>query len=119
MKTRLYKTLPGLMKACGARSFSLYEFLEKRFYSNGKSFKVTDELHTKLLNMFASALWERGAEKKAYKLERVGICGILRRVCIDMYRSNKTKKLEFRPHYCAGQDYPSEIRFIQRMVNNS
>lgn len=115
-KARTYKTLNGLMRGAQSNTFTLYEMLDGRFYQNWKRFEVTDELRDQLLNMFASAIWSR-PKTHIWKLERIENCGILRRVMIDKSRDRKTGKIYFYASYCAGQDYPSEIRFIQRLAN--
>ena len=112
MKTYKYKTLSGLMKASKGNQFTLNELIEGRFYHTGKRFKVTEELQRDLLQMYAKAIWERQWKTKFNKLGMLKPCGILQRVYIAKHNN------EFRSHYCAGQDYPSEIRFIQKMVNN-
>lgn len=116
-KARTYKTLNGLMRGAQRNTFTLYEMLDDKFYENWKRFKVTDELRDQLLGMFASAIWERGASGKTWKLERIKNCGILRRVMIDKRHDRKTGKIYYHAYYCAGQDYPSEIRFIQQLAN--
>lgn len=105
------------MRGAQSDTFTLYEMLDGKFYRNWKKFEVTNELRDQLLGMFASAIWERGASRKTWKLERIENCGILRRVMICKRRDRKTGKIYFYASYCAGQDYPSEIRFIQQLAN--
>lgn len=114
---RKYTTLSGFFKAIGKHQFNLNEFNARRTMLNGKyqSFKLSYELRDELLQLFASAIWERGAASKAWKLENVTPCGILRRVWIE--RRKNGRKYEYNSTYCAGQDYISEIRFIQNYVN--
>lgn len=115
-KARIYKTLNGLMRGAQSDSISLYEMLDGRFYRNWQKFEVTDELRDHLLNLFASAIWSK-PKTHTWKLERIENCGILRRVMINKRRDRKTGKIYYYASYCAGQDYPSEIRFIQRLAN--
>lgn len=114
MKTRHYKTLSGLFRALSYPCFTLEEFLRGRaFMKQGHcNFTLSDELRAKVLDMFASAIWERGHKKKAWKLEWAKPCGILGRVMI-----NKSQNGVYYAKYCAGQSYPDEIRFIQLMMN--
>ena len=112
METKHYKTLNGLFKAY-RNEYNYDYYLRGTCWIKGRNYKITmsDELRNKVLNLFASAIWERGAASKAWKLENVKSCGILRRVMISKYNG------KFYASYCAGQDYPSEIKFIQNWIN--
>lgn len=116
MKTRRYNTIGGLFRALkksGANFFTLSDYLSGRLYLGGGlcNIKLSDKLRDEILQIFAGAIWERGAAGKAWKLKRLQNCGILRRVAI--YK----RFGEYRAEYCAGQDYTAEIRLIQKIIN--
>lgn len=116
MKTRKYNTIGGLFRALkksGANCFTLSDYLNKRLYIGGQwcNIELSAALCDEILRLFAGVIWKRGAAGKAWKLESVRNCGILRRVAIWEYRG------EYRAEYCAGQDYTAEIRIIQKIVN--
>lgn len=100
------------MRQCGRNGFSLSDLLSGRAYLGGKwqKFTLSPQLRRQVLEMFAGVIWTRGAKEKAYRLEGVKDCGILRRVIINTYKG------KYIPEYVAGQDYTAEIRFIQRLA---
>lgn len=115
MKTRKYNTLRGLFRALKCNQFSLSEFLNGQIYTRKgwARFELSEDLFDKCLSLFASAIYERGAERRKRDLLNLPDCGILRRVMICKEFG------EFRGSYCAGQDHPAEIRYIQGLVRRA
>ena len=116
MKTRKYNTIGGLFRALkksGQNYYTLSDYLSGRIYMGDGwcNIILSDPLQDKTLQIFAGAIWERGAAGKAWKLKSVQNCGILQRVAI------RYAKNEYRAEYCAGQDYTAEIRLIQKIIN--
>lgn len=114
MKARKYNTLRGLFRALKFNQFSLSEFLNGQIYTRKgwARFELSEDLKEKCLSMFASAIYERGAEMRKRDLLNLQDCGILRRVMIEQDLGN------FRGSYCAGQDHTAEIRYIQCLVRS-
>lgn len=115
MKTRHYKTISGLFRALSNGTqrpqFTMHDYLSGRAIIGGRwqSFTLSDELADKVRGMFAGAIWSRGADEKAWRIDRAENCGIFRRVMIEK------RKGVYYASYCAGQDYTAEVRFIQRL----
>jgi hypothetical protein len=104
MKTRDYKTLRGLTKH--VHQYSLDDFVKGMAYHDKLGWikiRLSDELRDELVKGFADAIDLR----KAYRLETLyESCGILKRLFYDGRRFT----------YCAGQDYPGEVRFIKDWI---
>lgn len=110
MKTYRYKTLRGLVSQsyCPVTFNQLKkgQFIHKTH--GWVKFKLPDEELEIAFTALAKVIWERNW--------RSGLCrmncyngrmhGIFDRLWIDK---------DMRAEYCAGQDYTSEIRFIQRL----
>ena len=114
MKTINYKTLRGLVKQSIYDSISFNDFKRGQFYhkTHGRvKFRLPEEEKDKAYEMFASAVYSNG-KANAYKLWQYGgrSYGILERLTIIC------KSYGFRGDYCAGQDYTSEIRTIQKII---
>lgn len=110
--TRHYKTLRGLINALDINQLDLRTFNRGAAYSpkfrKYLKFSVSDKVAAEYYNGIASVLYKR---PKAWQVERLKYYtdGIASRLWYDS--SSKTYE------YCAGQDYPAEIRFIQYRLN--
>lgn len=111
MKTKKYKTLKGLMKALRTRQWTVLDMNrgEAWFPSEGKTCKF--ELPATVVEDFylgcAKKIWVRPKSWQVGCLKYV-TQGIFRRLWYDEDGSYT---------YCAGQDYPSEIRCMQNIIN--
>lgn len=111
MKTKKYKTLAGLMKALRTRQWTVLDMNrgEAWFPSEGKTCKF--ELPIEVIEQFywgcAKEVWVRPKEWQVNRLKDV-TQGIFRRLWCDE---------NGRYTYCAGQDYPGEIRCMQNIIN--
>jgi len=103
MKTKIhkYKTLKGLIR--NTRQFSFATLLSGRYYHNKTGWgklKVSVELEQEVYNLFNSFL--------NININRFASnCGLFSRLIIE-------KDLKVR--YIAGQNYPSEIRHLKRLL---
>ena len=118
MKKRHYKTLRGLFDANDIRQFSLSDYLSKSVYCYKRSewihFTPSEDAAEEICRLFAIGLCETkpSQERFARLIPRIGKnCGIFRRLIIEKGSNGK-----FRSHYCAGQDYDSEIRYVQSLI---
>lgn len=114
MRTRHYTTLRGLLRMSVTNRISMYDILTERANIKGcgwTKISLAESLKREIYALFASAIYTNAdrAEVCAKRLRYVRPCGILERLYID-----KTGA-----HYCAGQDYTGEIRFIQRLVRKA
>lgn len=110
MQTRKYKTLKGLLSQ--TRQLNFNDFHANRFFHKKHGwmmFSLPDEEKDKGYAMLASAIYRNGASKTSLMKRYIGKeFGILNR--IFFVRGEAT--------YCAGQDYPAEIRTIQGIFRN-
>lgn len=111
MRTFKYKTLGGILKQ-SATDFTFDNFLSGRFTHKTHgwvSFKLSDEARDEAARKWADVLYARAGEQRTAKVRnyRGRNYGIFRRLA--MTRKGKA-------YYCAGQDYPSEIRLIQGLI---
>lgn len=101
MRTHKYTTVKGLIGK--TRQFSLYTFLNGRMYHNKNgwvNFTLSEKAHNEILNAFKAFL---GLDyMKQYETH-----GIYERLVMDK---------DGRVSYIAGQDYPSEIRTLKRLL---
>lgn len=114
MKTRHYKTLHGLLRMASGNRVTLYDIMANRANIKGfgwTNIALSDSLKSEIYDLFGSVIYANKAKAKecAERLQYVRPCGILDRLYI-----NKTGA-----HYCAGQDYVGEIRFIQGLVRKA
>lgn len=111
-KTRstVYKTLQGLAKQLAYKQIDGEMMAEHRACFGRlyccQNFKVTQEVEDEFWNGMAKIVWDNPSERQV-KCLRYADTWMLRRL---MYSNG-------RFHYCAGQDYPSEIIRIQECVN--
>lgn len=114
MKTRHYKTLRGLLRMSAYNRITLYNILTDRANIKGSGWtkiSLKESLKSEIYALFASAIYTNAqrAEVCAKRLQYIRPCGILERLYIDKSGA----------HYCAGQDYIGEIRFIQGLVRKA
>lgn len=114
MKTRNYKTLRGMMKQVFNHQINFNDFKRSQFYHKTLGwvmFRLPEGEVSKAYEMFASAVYSNGTAN-AYKLRQYHgrDYGILQRLTIIC------KSYGLKGDYCAGQDYPSEIRTIQKII---
>lgn len=111
MKTKKYKTLKGLMKALDNHVFTLRDMNrgEAWFPNERKTcrFELPEEVKRAFYEGIAKVIWAR---PKDWQISRLAYAtfGLTDRL---WWNGNRFE-------YCAGQDYPSEIRFIQREINS-
>lgn len=108
-RTTTYKTLDGLLRQLQWSTLTGENMADKRAtFSNGwhYNFKVTQELEDAFWNGVAHVIWKRPSQNQIEKL-RYAKSWMLRRMMYSKYGFE----------YCAGQDYPSEIRSIQNYIN--
>lgn len=114
MATRKYKTLKGLLSQNGGQ-LGYNDFHRNQFYhktAGWQNFSLPEEEKEKGYIMLASAIYTDG-KKMSYRLRNYNgrAAGILNRIFFE--RNGK------RATYCAGQDYPGEIRFIQKLFRDN
>lgn len=111
MRTFKYKTLRGLLSQ-SATDFTFSDFVSRRFVHKKHgwvAFQLSDEAKDEAAKKWASVVYERAGEQRVAKIRwYLGKnWGIFRRLA--MTRNG-------RAYYCAGQDYPSEIKTIQGLI---
>lgn len=116
MTTKHYKTLNGLLKAIGTNYIDVHTF--SRGYAYFRStyqshkFVLSDEANDEYWSGIAHVIWRKPSDAQISNLERVArrnYMGLFERLWYDGRRFV----------YCAGQDYPSEIRCIQNFINKN
>lgn len=107
-RTRKFKTLAGLMKAADLRYLTATQMRNKRLFfpktRQYQPFKLSDEAENVFWLGIAKVVWERNFRANANNLRYCRRFSLMDRLWYD---GNSYV-------YCAGQDYPSEIRTIQR-----
>lgn len=111
-KTRptTYKTLEGLRRQLTCETITGEQMANMRAHFNDGwhyKFKVTERVENEFWNGIAHVIWRKPSERQI-RLLRYAETWMLRRM---LYTSSN------RFQYCAGQDYPYEIRSIQNYVN--
>ena len=113
MKTRNYKTLKGLLSQAWGNEINYNDFKKGVFYHKKhgyQGFKLPEDEKMKGFEMMSNVIYSNG-KNHVYKL--ANYCGrpfgILSRLTIY------NKSYGFRASYTAGQDYPAEIRTIQKI----
>lgn len=118
MRTRKYKTLVGMLRATGARTFSMDDFLSGQVYNvkchEWQNLKLSDEALRELSDGFCSAL---NCQKSKYdtvffniKFRRILSCGILSNLWVEL-RNNKPSFT-----YCVGQSGDVEYPLVRRIL---
>lgn len=111
-RTRHYKTLKGLLNQlyygnyldaetvkCGRANFKNCSFC---------NFTLSEEAENEFWLGVAKVVWRNPSERQVRNLRYVDTWA-LRRLMYDKHGFS----------YCAGQDYPNEIRTIQRQANKN
>ena len=102
MRNYKIKTIKGILNI--TNQFNLNNFMEKRIYHIKKGYTdlyITDELNNTLYNMFIQFLGINN-------LNNFKSCGIMDRVILNKHNLDIS--------YIAGQDYPSELRYIKKLL---
>jgi hypothetical protein len=106
-----YKTLKGLLNAIGYPDYISGEAManKRARFADGwwYNFRVTDEVENEFWSGMAHVVWKNPSKFQIRNLRYA--------------KSWMLQRMMWKKHgfsYCAGQDYPSEIRTIQRYVNN-
>lgn len=118
MRTRKYKTLVGMLRATGVRTFSMDDFLSGDVYNakchEWQKIELSEEALRELSDGFCSAL---GCQKRKYdtvfynmKYKRIRYCGILSRLWVEL----RNGKPSFT--YCVGQDGYYEYPLVKRIL---
>lgn len=108
---RHYKTLEGLMRACGIKEINLNQMRESRIYHpkfGWIDFTLDDDVRDNFYRGIAEVVWSRVTDERLELVKYADYKYILNRLTY-----NRVYK---RFGYCAGQDYPGEIRFIQNFL---
>ena len=103
-KTLRYTTLKGLINK--TNQFSFNTFLNKRMHHNKYgwvNFRMTDKLYNEISNLFKSFLGL--SENLVFSHTTYGI-----------YERLIIEKRDLKVHYIAGQDYPSELRYLKGLI---
>ena len=111
MKTKHYKTLEGLMRACGIREINLNQMREGRIHHKTLgwiNFTLDEDVKENFYRGIAGVLWSRVTDERIGFVRYADYKYILNRLTYN----GQYKRYE----YCAGQDYPGEIRFIQNLL---
>lgn len=112
MRTIKYKTLKGLLRQLGSRYYTFYDLHSGRFYHKTKGwvrYNLSEEGREQAARKFAGVVWSKVNADRIDQCKNYHgkMCGILERLWI--YKDG-------RATYCAGQDYPSEIRTLQHLM---
>jgi hypothetical protein len=111
MKTRHYKTLEGMMRACGIREINLNQMREGRIHHKTLgwiNFTLDEDVKEDFYRGIAGVLWSRVTDERIEFVRYSDYKYILNRLAYN----GQYKRYE----YSAGQDYPGEIRFIQNLL---
>lgn len=118
MKIRTYKTIEGLLSQCAYHAMNYNEFVSRQFYHEKSrdwcKFDLPEEEIERAVRLFADVVYGRVTKTQ---LDRVRYYsgrsyGILDRLIIQ----KKSYDKGVRCNYCAGQDYPAEIKTIQKIL---
>lgn len=110
-RPRPYKTLKGLTAQLLYNHLTAEGMANKRAYFKDGwwyDFKISQEAEDEFWNGMAHVVWRRPSERQIRNL-RYAKSWMLQRLMFS----------DGRYSYCAGQDYPAEIRTIQNYVNKN
>ena len=116
MRTRKYKTLTGLLKACGRKQFTMNDFLSGRIYAGYKTFKfeLSDEALRELSDGFCYACNCQKSKRDTVffnmKFHKILNRGIMDRLWVELWNG----KPSFT--YCVGQDGDYEYLLVKRIL---
>ena len=120
METRNYKTLKGLFKANGLSYLTLSDFIYKQVYNKNIhayiKFTLSEEAEQEACRRLAECFCFTKPSIKKYADYIHSLrknFGIFSRVWFELRASGK-----FVSTYCAGQDCPAEMRYIQHLIRN-
>lgn len=109
MKTKKYKTLKGLMKALNRQVWTVLDMnCGTAWFPNEEKtckFELPDEVMDEFYRGCCQVIYRHPKEWQIRQISYVN-AGIFRRLWWNGRRYE----------YCAGQDYPSEIRCIQGLI---
>lgn len=110
-----YQSLKGLLSQTSHGEMNFNEFHRAKFYHKTLGwvkFHLPAEEWEKGYMMFANVVYERCGKSKMWRLQcyRGHAHGILDRLSLNLSRN--------RAEYCAGQDYISEMRTIQKIFRD-
>lgn len=111
MRTRHYKTLDGLMRACGIREINLNQMRKGKIYHKTLgwiNFTLPEGVKEDFYRGIAGVVWSRVTDERIDFVKYADDKGILNR----LFYNRQLKRYE----YSAGQDYLGEIRFIQTLL---
>lgn len=109
MRTVKYKTLEGMVKQTLYGRITLNDMRCGRFYHRSKgwvNFKLHNFAQTEFYRGIAGVVWSKVTPIRVAYASQARYMGILDRLWYDGKRYV----------YCAGQDYVSEIRYIQNQL---
>ena len=116
MRKRNYKTIRGLMRQKFYGFLSVADVVSGDYYHKHgwyQPFTLTDEALREFTDGICGALNMKDKDI-IFDNIRFGIvknCGILKRIGVEYLSSGK-----FSYTYMAGQDYPSEARFVRKLL---
>ena len=116
MRTKSYKTICGLIRQKYYSFLSVTEILSGEYYHKYgwyQKFILTDEALREFTDGICSTLNMKDKDDvfDNIRFGRVKECGILKRIGVECLRSGKLCYT-----YMAGQDYPSEARFVRKLL---
>ena len=116
MRKRNYKTIRGLMRQKYNGFLSVADVVSGDYYhKNGwhQPFALTDEALREFTDGICVALNMKDKDSifDNIRFHRVKDCGILKRIGVEYLSSDKLSYT-----YMAGQDYPSEARFVRKLL---
>lgn len=115
MRTRVYKTLGGLLRQSYYKQLSLNDILDGHFYDKSREwrpFRLSDEALKEFVYGVCAALNMRDKDDvlRNVTTRTVKSCVTLDRLHVYLY------KKEPRYSYSAGQDYISETRLVRKLL---
>ena len=126
-KIHVFDYLSALIKETQYNRVTVSELIEGRIYTKKWGwidFRLDDDHATEngssaldvFVNLIVDLCWSRESANKrkaksCLKFKRVRDCGILSRLCVTMDKDGT-----YKAHYCAGQDYDSEMRTLRKLL---
>ena len=116
MRKRSYKTIRGLMRQKFYGFLTVSEILDRTYYHKygwNQKFVLTDDALREFVDGICGALNMKDKDSifDNIRFGRVKNCGILRRIGVEYLRSG-----DLHYTYMAGQDYPSEARYVRKLL---
>ena len=116
MRKRNYKTIRGLMRQKYHGFLSVADVISADYYHKHgwyQPFTLTDEALREFTDGICVALNMKDKDSifDNIRFHRVKDCGILKRIGVEYLSSDKLSYT-----YMAGQDYPSEARFVRKLL---